>query len=448
MTDLELLRQYRQSHSQEAFAELARRHADWVYSAALRMVRDHHIAEEVAQAAFLVLARKAARVRNESLTPWLFGVVRNCSSHALRSRRRRSQHEREAAMMAEMKRPEPAADWSQIAPLLDESVAKLKAADRQVVLMRYYQRRSVADVAAALKITEAAARKRLTRAVDKLRERLGAKGIVIPVVALGALLTTETTHAAPAGLLTGSATAGSGAIAKGVMLTMLTTKTKIAAMFVMLALLVPTGIGAYLWAADGSPPDNPPSALPNQPAVVVNVATKSAEVKVGADLTAEELANVLGIQTWKFDVTVPPGATEIRGELESRHKSGKPKSLIGFWYDVKGENPHRLIASLAPAGDKVRINLTGFGGGCSDVIDDPFRFGTSGGTTTTWNEPPLFPDGSFALMGYFSRANPVTLDANGNPQTNPPNVNTDEATGADIALDLRLTPIFKPAPAK
>ena len=468
MTDLELLQEYRRSNSQEAFTELARRHADWVYSAALRLVRDHHLAEEVVQATFLILARKAGMVRREPLSPWLFRVVRNCSSQALRSRRRRTRHEKEVAMIRESTQPEPQIDWSEIAPLLDESVACLKAVDRKAILMRYYQRMSVADVASVLGISQAAARRRLSRAVEKLRHHLGAKGIVIPAVGLAALLTTETTRAAPAGLFTGAASTETLKIVKGAILTMFNTKMKVAALFVLLALLIPAGIGAYLWADDGTSPgahappstDNPVAVAPMQNAVV--------GIKPGADLTSDELSKIMGVKSWKLDVSVPPGTTEMRGRLEVRRKSGKPEMLTGFSYPVKGDNPHRLVVAMVREGKKYRVmmmmGLTGSTSGTiddllrsvageaertSDTIDDPFRPAAADGTTTELKDPQLLSDSSFGLMGYFSQAHPIMLDRTGGLQTSPPAaVDYGDLNGADVSLVLVLKPSIGPAPTK
>src|ERR1700722_10094883 len=97
-SDSSLLQEYAADRSQDAFTELVSRHSNWVYSAALRMVRDRHLAEDVAQAVFLVMADKAGKLTAIPLHRWLFKVTRYASANALRARSRRDKYERRAAM--------------------------------------------------------------------------------------------------------------------------------------------------------------------------------------------------------------------------------------------------------------------------------------------------------------------------------------------------------------
>src|SRR4051794_16031520 len=102
LTDQQLVRDYVEAaghpSADAAFAELVRRHADWMHSAALRRVRDPALAHDVTQATFIVLAKKARSLRADAaLEPWLFKVLSYTASAALRSERRRRKHEQEAA---------------------------------------------------------------------------------------------------------------------------------------------------------------------------------------------------------------------------------------------------------------------------------------------------------------------------------------------------------------
>jgi RNA polymerase sigma factor (sigma-70 family) len=173
--DAELLAEYRRDGSEAAFGELVARHRDWIYSVALRRVHDPSLAEDVCQAVFIVLARKAGSiVEGRNLPAWLFGVARFTAARAVRGESRRRRYE---AAAAEMRRDEAIAGGTsaadeEMSAELDRAVAHLRAKDRAAVLLRFYERKTLAEVGEALAISEEAARKRVERAVDKLRVRL------------------------------------------------------------------------------------------------------------------------------------------------------------------------------------------------------------------------------------------------------------------------------------
>src|SRR6266446_1745723 len=95
--DMELVRQYARCKSEEAFATLVARHINLVYSVALRQVRDAHLAQEITQAVFIILARKAASLGPKTILPgWLCRTARYASANALTIQRRRQRREKEA----------------------------------------------------------------------------------------------------------------------------------------------------------------------------------------------------------------------------------------------------------------------------------------------------------------------------------------------------------------
>src|SRR2546427_3984716 len=117
LTDQQLLRDYVGCRSEAAFAELVRRHVDFVYSAALRMVRDAHLAEDVTQGVFVALARNARQLADRPvLSGWLHRTTQNLAANAVRSDVRRRAREQEAAAMNELFATEPEAVWERIAP--------------------------------------------------------------------------------------------------------------------------------------------------------------------------------------------------------------------------------------------------------------------------------------------------------------------------------------------
>ena len=93
--------------------------------------------------------------------------------------------------------------WEQVAPLLNDGLAALSHADRDAITLRFFEKRSHAEIAAALRTNEATARKRLSRAIDRLRAFLARRGVVVPVAALTAALTSHAVEAAPLALISG-----------------------------------------------------------------------------------------------------------------------------------------------------------------------------------------------------------------------------------------------------
>lgn len=200
-SDQDLLRDYVAGET-SAFAELVARYADLVYGAAVRQVGRAGLADEVTQAVFILLMRKAAKISdNVVLAAWLHKATRYTALNAIRRENRRRKHERRAAeMAADSRRPEPttaaAALWKQLSPDLDEGIAALAARDREAVILRFLERRSFADVARTMGVSEAAAQMRVTRAIEKLRGFFRRRGVVVTATVLGGAVSASTTHAA------------------------------------------------------------------------------------------------------------------------------------------------------------------------------------------------------------------------------------------------------------
>ena len=211
-TDNELLRQFARTHAEDAFAELVRRHVPLVYSAALRQASgDTHRARDVVQTVFADFARKAATlVHRDSLTGWLYTSAHFAAANILRAENRRREREenfmRDPATARETSVPPASAetgdadaDWKAIRPALDAAMHELNAADREAVLLRYFENRPFAEVGARLGLGENAARMRAERALDKLRARFARPGITTSG-ALAATLSAHAVQTAPAGL--------------------------------------------------------------------------------------------------------------------------------------------------------------------------------------------------------------------------------------------------------
>src|SRR4051812_33522794 len=179
--DSQLLSEYAEKVSQQAFAELSRRYVNLVYSSALRQMGNAHAAEDVTQAVFIVLARKAAGLKRDViLSSWLLQTTSYAVKNARRAELRRRFHEQEAAQMKTMSQETDEKLWDRIAPQIDKAIASLGAPYRDAVVLRYFDGRSYEEIARRLKISEVAARQRASRGVAELREVLARQGVLAP----------------------------------------------------------------------------------------------------------------------------------------------------------------------------------------------------------------------------------------------------------------------------
>lgn len=236
--DTELLQEYARTQSEAVFAILVERHINLVYSAALRFTKNPHHAEEITQAVFLILTRKAASLRrNTLLSGWLYQTARLTSANFVKSEIRRQRREQEAYMQSTLNTEESSIAWEQLAPFLDEAMGQLCEIDRNAIVLRYFENKTNQEVAEALNLKSAAIHMRVTRALEKLRKFLVKRNITLSASLIAGAMAANSVQAAPVGLaVTVTATAAKGAavgsstltLIKGVLKVMAWTKAKMA----------------------------------------------------------------------------------------------------------------------------------------------------------------------------------------------------------------------------
>jgi RNA polymerase sigma factor (sigma-70 family) len=271
LSDAERLREYVRSGSEEAFREIVQQHAAMVHGAALRRTGNDVLAEEITQAVFTLLARKASALSNHtSLAGWLHRTTRFVAMEALRQERRHQARLDELTRMSDS--DSASATWEQIAPELDEALHRLGDSDREALVLRFLEQRSFAEVARAMNTSEAAAKMRVGRALDKLRTALTRLGLPVPAAALLAALTHSPANAAPAALISSvtAAVLGHAAavppcvplLANGAITLMNWNKLKLAGITLGLLFLAGTAGGLWQWRAQSRPSTTKESSQP------------------------------------------------------------------------------------------------------------------------------------------------------------------------------------------
>jgi uncharacterized protein (TIGR03435 family) len=272
--DLTLLREYTRNNSEEAFAALVSRHLNLVYSVALRQVRDAHLAGEITQAVFIILARKADSLGDKTiLSGWLCRTARYASANALTIQRRRQHREQEAYMQNILNEAEPSETWNQIAPLLDGAMEKLGQKDHDALVLRFFENKNFMEVGAALGASEDAAKMRVNRALEKLRKFFTKRGVISTTAILAGTISANSVQAAPVALaksvtavaiVKGSIAAASTiTLVKGALNLMAWAKAKVTIMGVSVLLAAATTTAlAINWELNSKALDkNPPTII-------------------------------------------------------------------------------------------------------------------------------------------------------------------------------------------
>jgi uncharacterized protein (TIGR03435 family) len=341
--DHRLLAEFVRGRSETAFTELVRRYAGLVHSTAFRFCGNPHHAEEIAQAVFVILARKAGTLSPRVVVSgWLYQTARLTAANFVKGEMRRRRREQEAVMQSNLLETDPT-DWGKIAPLLDDAMGALGETDRNAVLLRYFENRTSSEIGVALRMNEETARKRVNRALEKLRHFFMERGVTVSSAALSGAISANSVQPVSAfmvksisavALAKGAAASTSTlTLIKGALKIMAWTKAKLAAVAVT-AVILATGTTTVIvkhFAAG--------------PAHVSNEAMDDSFFEANGDKLASAPPNLVIVR--------PTHSTQVSGPLSiSGHKGMAPntirmsgrcvsfESVLGMAYNV---SPTRMI---------------------------------------------------------------------------------------------------------
>ena len=349
MDDWQLLNEYATRNSQEAFRTVVERHAGMVYHTALRQLGNPHAAEEVTQGVFVALAQKAGRLpRQTVLCGWLFRATHFAALNLKRSEARRRRYEQQAMSPDSASAPEETESvWQQISPCLNDALDHLSDSEGDVVMTRFFAGKSHREVAQALGISEDTAKKRVSRALEKLRGFFARRGLAVPSLVLVAAFSAHAAPAAPAGLVNsvtaaalahGAAGAGSAlGLAKGILKFMAWMKAKTAFAVGAGVLLAAAGTATVALKAASSPLEDVITRLEHQSGKRIAwdkrlVLPATLDVSHG---TFEEALDMLAVAAgayWTIDYAVYDSDEALRQLLNALHEGAGLES--GGWTNL------------------------------------------------------------------------------------------------------------------
>jgi RNA polymerase sigma factor (sigma-70 family) len=361
--DIALLREYARNHSEAAFAALVARHVNLVYSVALRSVRDRHLAGEITQAVFIILARKADKLPQHAvLAGWLCRTARYASANALTVQRRRQRREQEAYMQSQLEdlscQIEATAEiWNQIAPLLDGALEQLGRKDHDALVLRFFESKNFAEVGAALGASEDAAKMRVNRALEKLRRFFTKRGVSSTTAIIAGTISANSVQAAPVALAKavtaiavakGAAASGSTlTLIKGALKIMAWTKAQTAIVsIVMVGMATLSVIQHQAQARLREQNESLVQQIEQLQTANENLSRRIAQVKPAPHLPAPQM---------QMAASVAPSPTEIPSTNFYARLKDKPARLtheqIEAYLKTNGRSAANLLAAFRTSGD-------------------------------------------------------------------------------------------------
>ena len=407
MLDDSLLTQYTQNNSEAAFAKLLAKHLPLVYRTCYRELGAEALAEDAAQVVFLLLARKAKSLHaSPSLAGWLYKTSVFVAKDIRKQEARRTRREEAAMQEAIHAQTMPSNEWETVEPFLNSALSALKPADRDAVLLRFLEGHTLAETGALLGISEDAARMRCSRALDKMRRYLTARGAAITTVTLAALLTTEAARPVSAQAVSVLTTRMLNALAtgpspnvlllsKGISHTMKIIKIKYAALAAVLLLS-----GVVIPLTHAVPPK--PADLPDTPQTVRSLLdqaqsfTPSVLASFNGMNGTRPVGGLILIGSTLYGTTEKGGAYR-KGDVFSIPTSGGTPTVLATFNSTNGSRPN---GSLTLSGSTLYGTTENGGDNNKGTV---FSLPTTGGTPTVLTsfstEIGYFPEAGLTLNG-------------------------------------------------
>jgi RNA polymerase sigma factor (sigma-70 family) len=201
--DAALLAAFVDQRSEQAFNDIVRQHIAMVYAVCRRQLHDAHLAEDATQAVFILLARKAGTLPpNVVLGGWLYRTAVYACSNARALQRTRTYHENRVTPMNTSPDEDDPLARMETEGLLDEGLMQLSKSQREVIVLRFFEEKTLAQVAATRHQSLHATQKSLNAGMANLRRFLSQRGVAVSLAAVGTLLAAQSAKAVPAGLAT------------------------------------------------------------------------------------------------------------------------------------------------------------------------------------------------------------------------------------------------------
>jgi RNA polymerase sigma factor (sigma-70 family) len=281
--DQQLLDRFAKGREEVAFAALVRRHGPLVLGVCRRVLRQEQDAEDVFQATFLVLSRKAATIdRRASLGSWLYRVAFHM---ALKTRKQAAARQRREAQSRRHDESDPLAEVTgrELLAVFDEELQRLPECERVALVQCYLQGKTRDEAAREAGCSESTMKRRLERGKDRMRKRLARRGVALPAALLAAVLAQGAKAAVPGPLAasvvkaarllaTGKAAAGvvsvrAVALADEALRAMTASKVKTLGALILGVALLGVGTGLFASSPRGvvPPPADPAPAAKESP---------------------------------------------------------------------------------------------------------------------------------------------------------------------------------------